>query len=572
MARLLKQTTLLATGLLHMATASATWYDYAFAETNGKTSVDGTALLKPDGTPLPDLPTGFTRSTSTLDAQGNLYAAYFLEKEKDVVDPATGTLVRKPIHHLTWVKWSQNVWKEQTATLHVDNIQSPQVAVDSMGNAFLFYLNNGNLEYALWSDANQSFDPTRTAIYTDEFVVDVHYDEFKQASRPQVTYLDKGSIKHAFIQPESEIETIVEVKEGVFSALSMVLDASGTPHILYHDLGEDTNRNGKLDVGEDVDGDGDFDEGTRNLKYAAYDAALNEFLRYTLGAGHEAGSQNSITIDANGNLHACYYDAKRLELRYLKKNLTGQWEAPQTVDNNWINGGLNDIAADANGNLHISYLGYYGYNIKYATNRTGSWTNEIIQTTQEEDRFRATSIEADKDGYPHILTFEHDTTYLHYITTTKNKVPLVDSDNDGASDLEEKLLDSNPFHPDTDGDGLTDGEEQTLSTDPNQMDSDGDGLTDAKEEKLGLNPNGTNSDEDIAQALDAHRGFPRRTFQTSPYTKGWFYTHDMGWLYTTPDLFPYIYKPDESTWLFFQEGTSNPRWFFNTHTQSWDKL
>ena len=65
-------------------------------------------------------------------------------------------------------------------------------------------------------------------------------------------------------------------------------------------------------------------------------------------------------------------------------------------------------------------------------------------------------------------------------------MPLVDSDNDGATDLDEKLLDTNPFHPDTDGDGLTDGQEQTLSTDPNQMDTDGDGITDAR--KLGLNP------------------------------------------------------------------------------------
>ena len=572
MARLLKQTSLLAACLLHVATASATWYDYAFAETSGQAGTDGTPLLKPDGTPRPNLPQGFTRTTSTLDAEGNLYAAYFLEKEKDLQDPITGLLVRKPIHHLTWLKWSQNVWKEQTATLHVENIQSPQVAVDSMGNAFLFYLNNGNLEYALWSDANQSFDPTRTAIYTNEFVVDAYYDATTGQPRPQVTYVDKGSVKHAFIQPESESETVVEVTDGVYSALSMVVDSNGNPPILFHDLGEDTNRNGKLDTGEDVNGNGKFDEGTRNLKDAAFDAALNGFLIYTLGAGHEAGSQKSITAAANGNVHACYYDAKRLELRYLKQNLAGQWEAPQTVDNNWVNGGLNDIATDASGNVHISYLGYYGYNIKYATNRTGSWTNEIIQTTQEEDRFRATSIEADKDGYPHILTLEHDITYLHYLTTTKNKVSLVDSDNDGASDLEEKLLDSNPFHPDTDGDGLTDGEEQTLSTDPNQMDSDGDGITDAKEEKLGLNPNGTNSDEDIAQALDAHRGYPRRTFRTSPYTNGWFYTEDMGWLYTTPTLFPYIYKPDDATWLFFQEGTSDPRWFFNTGTNAWDKL
>ena len=54
-------------------------------------------LKKPDGTPLPNLPSGFSRRTYiTLDSDRNLYTAYFLEIEKDVVDPATGTLVHLP--------------------------------------------------------------------------------------------------------------------------------------------------------------------------------------------------------------------------------------------------------------------------------------------------------------------------------------------------------------------------------------------------------------------------------------------------------------------------------------------
>ena len=552
----------------------AKWYDYVFAETSGKTDTDGQPQLKADGSELPDLPVGFDKTTSSLDNNGNLYTTYFLEKEKDAIDPITGTPVKKRVHHLTWLKWNNDHWNEQTATLDVENVQSPRVSVDSMGNAFLFYLNNGALEYAIWSSANQSFDPTRTAIITTEFVVDVHYDAVKQLTRPQVTYLDKGAVKHAFIHPESESETIVDVKEGVFSALSMVVDASGSPHILYHDQGEDTNRNGLLDQDEDVDGDGDLDQGSRNLKYSVYDPALGDFVHDTLGSGHEAGSQNSITIDANGNLHACYYDAKRLELRYLKKNAESQWEDPETVDNNWINGGLNDIAVDSKGHVHISYLGYYGYNLNYATKRNDtSWVNEVIHTTQEQDYFLDTSIEADEEGFAHILTFQHDTRYIHYITNTTNKIPKVDSDNDGAPDIEEKLLHTNPYHPDTDKDGLTDGEEWNLGTQPRQIDSDGDGITDSREQELGLNPISPNSDREIVQAFDSRIGMGsnRKIFHTSPYTFGWFYTQDMGWLYTTPALFPSIYKSDESSWLFFQEGTYDPRWFYNSRSNEWDR-
>ena len=57
------------------------------------------------------------------------------------------------------------------------------------------------------------------------------------------------------------------------------------------------------------------------------------------------------------------------------------------------------------------------------------------------------------------------------------------------------------------------------------------------QESLDSIPFGTNTDEDIAQALDVHRDFPRRTFQTSPYTNGWLPTEDMGWLFTTLTIF-----------------------------------
>ena len=56
---------------------------------------------------------------------------------------------------------------------------------------------------------------TRRHIQTSEYVVGVHFDVLKQASHPQVTYLDKGSTKHAFIYPETESEEILEVTQRV---------------------------------------------------------------------------------------------------------------------------------------------------------------------------------------------------------------------------------------------------------------------------------------------------------------------------------------------------------------------
>jgi len=71
------------------------------------------------------------------------------------------------------------------------------------------------------------------------------------------------------------------------------------------------------------------------------------------------------------------------------------------------------------------------------------------------------------------------------------QVLVVDSDNDGLTDAEEKTLGTDPNNPDTDGDGLFDGEEvKVYKTDPLNPDTDGDGFKDGDEVKNGYDPKG----------------------------------------------------------------------------------
>ncbi len=83
-------------------------------------------------------------------------------------------------------------------------------------------------------------------------------------------------------------------------------------------------------------------------------------------------------------------------------------------------------------------------------------------------------------------------------TTTAPNSNLIDTDGDGLTDEQERVLGTDINSKDTDGDGLTDYEEVNIyNTNPSQVDSDGDGLSDYEEVKIyRTNPNKADTDGD----------------------------------------------------------------------------
>ena len=61
----------------------------------------------------------------------------------------------------------------------------------------------------------------------------------------------------------------------------------------------------------------------------------------------------------------------------------------------------------------------------------------------------------------------------------------LDTDQDGLSDYEERMMGTRADMADSDSDGLTDGVERGLGSDPNNVDTDRDGLTDGFEQQAG---------------------------------------------------------------------------------------
>lgn len=56
-----------------------------------------------------------------------------------------------------------------------------------------------------------------------------------------------------------------------------------------------------------------------------------------------------------------------------------------------------------------------------------------------------------------------------------------------------------------------------------------------------------------------------------PFTSGWFYDPEDGWLYTDADVFPLIYKHESSSWYFYELGSHTPRHVFSYETNEWEE-
>ena len=51
----------------------------------------------------------------------------------------------------------------------------------------------------------------------------------------------------------------------------------------------------------------------------------------------------------------------------------------------------------------------------------------------------------------------------------------------------------------------------------------------------------------------------------------WFFTEDMGWLWTGNTTYPFLFRNRDGAWIWYN-GTSSPRWFRNMATGGWESL
>ena len=55
---------------------------------------------------------------------------------------------------------------------------------------------------------------------------------------------------------------------------------------------------------------------------------------------------------------------------------------------------------------------------------------------------------------------------------------------------------------------------------------------------------------------------------TTPYSKGWFYLPNQGWLWTDRTTYPYFFDSTSKAWMYFQSGNEKPK-FYHYGTKEW---
>ena len=126
-----------------------------------------------------------------------------------------------------------------------------------------------------------------------------------------------------------------------------------------------------------------------------------------------ATAYTSIAIDSRGYKHISYYDSITVDLKYATDK-SGSWVFT-SVDTAGDVGYQNSIAIDSNDNVHISYFDYSNLDLKYATCSSGctnasNWDLVSVDTSGDVGRF--TSIAIDSNDGVHISYYDLSNTDL----------------------------------------------------------------------------------------------------------------------------------------------------------------
>ncbi len=372
----------------------------------------------------------------------------------------------------------------------IGNVDAPSftsISLDSSDKVHISYDNiGGDIIYA--TNVSGSWIPRR---------VDNGSDVGKSASiavdpsdRVHISYYDATNRELKYVTNASGIWVVETVDSGdVGSFHSIAVDSSGNSHISYsrssiyylyhcydlpwdcdetvaiiHDLKYATNASGSW-VTETLNSSGDVKNASiavdssdnlhiiyryadRLYSYSYYDT-YEEDLKYITNASGSWATETirefknvvpgnlSVAADSSGKVHVSYVSYSITHyfstpvVIYLT-NTSGLW-SPETVGL----GSYASIAIDSEDNAHISYYQYLDYStmndLAYATNASGSWITDIVESAGDGYAYRHTSIAIDASDMAHISYYDSQTEELKYATNASGLWSTETVDSEGFS-------------------------------------------------------------------------------------------------------------------------------------------
>jgi hypothetical protein len=104
----------------------------------------------------------------------------------------------------------------------------------------------------------------------------------------------------------------------------------------------------------------------------------------------------SLAVDPQGYVHVSYYDNATYDVRYAT-NRTGAWVV-QDVETSGTIGQYTSLALDTDGHAHVTYQGGTGTPLRYATNASGAWVAQTIDAAA----CSYSSVAIDARGFVHV--------------------------------------------------------------------------------------------------------------------------------------------------------------------------
>jgi hypothetical protein len=182
-----------------------------------------------------------------------------------------------------------------------------------------------------------------------------------------------------------------------YSSSSLAIDSNDHLHVTYSD---DTNG---------------------NLEYLTHDGS-SWSTPVSLDSRDYDAIQPSLAIDSNDNLHVTYgtfpeENAFEINLEYMTYD-GSSWSTPISLDRRSGVGSQSSLAIDSNDNLHVTYRDYPNASLEYMTYDGSSWSTPISldSNSDADDYILAPSLAIDSDDRLHVTYYDRLSASLEYVT------------------------------------------------------------------------------------------------------------------------------------------------------------